>query len=172
MAGEGQGLDYLVVLGALYYERQDYGVFLGVGTHARDIVRNAVQGQAIFGCTLGLPYLVSPPYLRAYRGLESPLYTLDSAKKVRQGKASAACLRCLTFALPSGDMGEGKAKRKKRANARIVPTLTVDRRIRLTYRDGVRPLLRVSIGARRRGGSDHTRDGDLPGAIRKKRATH
>ena len=74
-------------------------------------------------------------------------------------------------ALPSGDLGEGKAKRKKRANARIVPTLTVDRRIRLTYRDGVRPLLRVSIGARRRGGSDHTRDGDLPGAIRKKRAS-
>ena len=63
MAGEGQGLDYLVVLGALYYERQDYGVFLGVGTHARDIVRNAVQGQAIYlvalPCHPALPSRVS-----------------------------------------------------------------------------------------------------------------
>ncbi len=47
MAGEGQGLDDLPVLGTLDDEWQDYGVFLGVGTHARDIVRNAVQGQAI-----------------------------------------------------------------------------------------------------------------------------
>ena len=55
------------------------------------------------------------------------------------------------------------ARRKKRANA--------DRRIRLTYGEGVEPLLGDPQRAKGNGRFDSTPDGNLPGAIRKKRAS-